>query len=99
VELTHSFDDGLGVVAGSGVRIVQGKPRCEGLMAAHFEFGNGAAPSAWVDPSPRDEDERHLISADGDVHTSNRNDQIEAPALTVANAAASSDTVSGISNA
>ena len=98
-ELTHSLDDGLGVVARCRVRIIERKPWREALMATRLEFGNRPAPSAWVDPGPGDEDERHLISADGDVHTGSRNDQIAAPARTVANAAASSDTVSGISKA
>jgi hypothetical protein len=62
-KLMHGLDNGLGVVARSRVRIVERKPRREGLMATCLQLGDRPAPTAGVYPGPRDEDERHLVGA------------------------------------
>src|SRR5215211_7807069 len=38
-------------------------------MATCLELGNSPAPNAGVDSGPRNQDERHPITADGEVHT------------------------------
>jgi hypothetical protein len=68
-ELTEGVNDGVGMSARPGVRIVEGKRRRHAAMPTRLEFLDRPAPNTGVDSGPGDE-HNGAVTADVRADTS-----------------------------